>query len=404
LRNYLNAKNILSKYQFGFRQNHSTYIAIADMCDKISASIDRKEFSAGIFIDLSKAFDTLDHDILLGKLEHYGIRGIVLSWFRSYLQCRKQYVCMNGTSSIPQTISCGVPQGSILGPLLFILYVNDIANCSNILRFILFADDTNLFYSNKNIVELMYILNTELQKLSMWFCVKTKYILFGYKHIPKDKNSFALCLDTNVLERVENIKFLGVHIDCKLNWKKHITHIQTKIAKGLGIMTRVRFILPRNVMLMLYHTLIYPYLVYCNIVWGSAKFSALNKLLLQQKRAVRLCTGSHFRQSSSPLFKRLRLLKINEINRLHTAIFMFRLKNNMLPISCIKLVTLPLTKCTYETRTRHYFKIENYRTCIRELSIAVRGPKLWDSLPNYIKNLCTIGTFKMSLTALYISC
>jgi retron-type reverse transcriptase len=124
-------------------------MAIMNMYEKISGAVDNKEFSVGVFIDLSKAFDTLNHDILLNKLEFYGVRGITLELFKSYLNNRRQFVFYNGASSCLKQIVCGVPQGSILGPLLFILYINDIVNCSNILAFILFADDTNLFYYNR---------------------------------------------------------------------------------------------------------------------------------------------------------------------------------------------------------------------------------------------------------------
>jgi len=218
--NYLTVKNIISCSQYGFRQKYSTYMPIIDLFDKLSVSVDRSEFSVGLFIDLSKAFDTLDHNILLGKLEHYGIRGIVLSWFRSYLDCRKQYVSVNGTSSTLQNISCGVPQGSILGPLLFIVYINDIVNCSDILHFILFADDTNLVYSNTKSVSLKTALNAEPYKLSKWFCVnklylnikKTNYLIFGYKHLLNHNENFALYLNGNKLEEVKCTKFLGVYI------------------------------------------------------------------------------------------------------------------------------------------------------------------------------------------------
>src|ERR1043165_78987 len=251
-------------------------MALVDKCDKISNAIDRNEHSVGIFIDLSKAFDTLNHDILLRKLEHYGIRGIALQWFYSYLSNRKQYVAGNEISSSMRYITCGVPQGSILGPLLFILYINDIVHVSQILRFILFADDTNLFYSDKSLDNLQNVLNTELSKLVEWFranklslnAQKTNYIFFGYKKIPRNQN-LKLSLDGNSISQVESTKFLGVYLDEKLTWKNHIDHISLKISRGLSIMSRVRNILPLHVILMLYHTMIYPYLTYCNIVWGS---------------------------------------------------------------------------------------------------------------------------------------
>ena len=144
-------------------------MAVPKMYDKNSYALDRSEYSVGIFIDLSKAFDTLDHVILLRKLEHYGIRGAALQWFQSYLSNRRQYVFVNEISSSLKFVTCGVPQGSILGPLLFILYINDIVCCSDVLKFLLFADDTNIFYSHLDSGKLEEIVNGELVKLTQWF-------------------------------------------------------------------------------------------------------------------------------------------------------------------------------------------------------------------------------------------
>ena len=149
---FLEAGNILVENQYGFRQGRSTYMAIIEMLDKISAAIDNGEYPIAIFINLSKPFDTINHSILLDKLEYYGIRGFALKWFESYLHSRQQHVFLDGASSGTSHINCGVPQGSILGPLLFILYINDIAKCSEILRLILFADDTNIFYSSAIVI------------------------------------------------------------------------------------------------------------------------------------------------------------------------------------------------------------------------------------------------------------
>ena len=142
---FLNNNNILSDNQYGFRKHHSTSYALTCLYDNISSAIDNKEYTVGIFIDLSKAFDTVDHDILLSKLEHYGIRGTALSWFESYLNKREQYIEFNGHRSELWRIKCGVPQGSILGPLLFLVYTNDLCNVSKVVDFIPFADDTQRF-------------------------------------------------------------------------------------------------------------------------------------------------------------------------------------------------------------------------------------------------------------------
>ena len=161
LMNYININGILFRNQFGFRKNHSTSHALINLYDQISTGLDANKHTVGIFLDLSKAFDTVDHEILINKLEHYAIRGLALDWFKNYLSQRLQYVEFNGTTSMFKEVTCGVPQGSILGPLLFLVYINDICKTTDYGEFILFADDTNLFYSHENISTLTSVINTE---------------------------------------------------------------------------------------------------------------------------------------------------------------------------------------------------------------------------------------------------
>ena len=168
LYHFLETHNILYEKQFGFRKKNSTAHSLIEITEKIKESIDKGLYGCGIFIDLKKAFDTVNHNILLTKLEHYGVRGSVLKWFESYLTNRKQFVFYNGVSSDIASISCGVPQGSVLGPLLFLIYVNDLPNVSDKLMFFLFADDTNIYYESDNLLELEKTVNKELKLLSLW--------------------------------------------------------------------------------------------------------------------------------------------------------------------------------------------------------------------------------------------
>ena len=186
LSTYINKSSILHQSQHGFQHGHSTFMALLDMEDRISRAIDSNEYSVGIFLDLAKAFDTVDHAILLKKMSNYGIRGTQLKWFYSYFENRTQRVMCNGVLSAIGYISYGVPQGSNLGPLLFLLYINDLANVSSTLFFILFADDTNIFYSHRSWQTLMETINTELENVNNWFSAnrltlnldKTNFILF----------------------------------------------------------------------------------------------------------------------------------------------------------------------------------------------------------------------------------
>ena len=169
LSKFIDKNKILSKHQYGFRKNRSTEHAIIDFVDKITKAIDEGKYSVGIFLDLSKAFDTINHRILIKKLEHYGIKGVAKKWFENYLCNRKQIVKYNDVQSEVMTIRSGVPQGSVLGPLLFLLYINDIQFCSELISIVLFADDTNILFSHTCLKQLNEVIQIETNKITDWF-------------------------------------------------------------------------------------------------------------------------------------------------------------------------------------------------------------------------------------------
>ena len=290
LSDFITKLELLYEFQFGFRKKHSTYLAHLILLDKLTNSLDNGEKVIGIYLDFSKAFDTVNHDILLQKLYHYGIRGNAYEWFKSYLTGRVQYVTYNRVQSSPKLITCGVPQGSILGLLLFLIYINDLPNvCDNTMPF-LFADDTNLFISGENSQKLYEAANNDLNAIAEWLKVnrlslnvkKTHYMVFSNTKITSANNE--LKIEGETISEVTKTKFLGVIIDNRLNWQHHINYISSKVAKGIGIIIKVRKVLDNKLLLSLYYAFIYPYLMYCNNVWGNACSVYLNKLNVLQKR------------------------------------------------------------------------------------------------------------------------
>ena len=260
LYSFLTRCDILCDKQYGFRPNRSTLDAVTDLTCDVLSSLDRNDMCLSVYLDLSKAFDTINHKILLNKLEYYGIRGRTLEWFRSYLDRRMKYVCYNGLNSEIKPVEYGVPQGSVLGPLLFILYANDIPQCMSYCRTILCADDTTVYQVGKDPNTMYRQVNFDLKTLTDWFKAnqlsvnpsKTKSILFKRSGYVNDINDY-LCIETEPIELVQVTKFLGLYIDEHLTWQHHIDHCKKKASSGVYAINMCKHILseknPENAVL-----------------------------------------------------------------------------------------------------------------------------------------------------------
>ena len=231
---FLDKINIICSLQFGFWQHHSTSYDLLNLTEAIMKALDDGNFACGTFVDLQKAFDTVDRSILLSKLCHYRLCGLANKWFESYLANRKQFVSINGFESSTSYMTCSVPQGSALGPLLFLIYINDlhVEHC----KVHHFADDTNLFIINKSLKRFNKLLNIDLKNLTSWLNAnkislnvsKTELIIFKPKRKPLDFN-MKIKLDGKRSYPTDSVKYLGVKIDSKLNWKIHVNAIATKL-------------------------------------------------------------------------------------------------------------------------------------------------------------------------------
>ena len=306
---FFDDNNLFYKYQFGFRKGHSTSHAIITLVERVSKALDTGKYVVGVFLDLKKAFDTVDHGILLEKLYLYGIGGNIYSWFESYLTNRSQFVEYNNVKSKTENITHGVPQGSILGPLLFIIYMNDFSRSSELLFSIIFADDTSVFIEGTSFQDISNILNKELENISIWLEAnkltininKTHYMMFHRTRV-KHITNFKIHISNNVVDRSMNTKFLGVIIDSKLNWAAHILYTKNKISKSIGIIFKIRNFLDKHILRNMYFTFIYPYLIYCVEIWGNTIETHLKPLIQIQKRSIRTITFSHYQDHTGPLF------------------------------------------------------------------------------------------------------
>lgn len=320
---FFNTHKVITKSQYGFQKNKSTEQALLYIKDKIIKNIEDKNYTLGLFLDLKKAFDSIDHKILLRKLEKYGIRGVANRLLESYLNNRQQFVRMQDVSSSYLTLEQGVPQGSKLGPLLFIIFVNDIVNIPDSPELIMYADDTNLFFKSQDLNELEHSVNHYLVSLACWMnqnklqlnAEKTKYIIFRSRNTFIDKE-VTITYAGRKLQQVTNQKFLGVTFNEELSWNAHISQLCTDLSKSIGIMYRISKLVPLWLKQQLYNCLFYSKLCYGALVWGTTTKTNYKKLVLLQKRVLRLyCNhqGNYANLRTAPLFKRHHMLRADQV-------------------------------------------------------------------------------------------
>ena len=398
---------ILFESQYGFRSGHNTTHAALDFISKIEETIEASSYAIGVFCDLSKAFDTLNHDILLDKLEHYGIRGIAQSWFRSYLSNRSQYVDLNGYKSTELPLPTGVPQGSILGPLLFLLYINDLPSASK-LKCVIFADDTNLLIQGNDLKLLAETLNKELEIVDDYFkanqlklnAKKTKVIIFRKKAIPANIEQLNISLNKDKLDICEEVQFLGLTIDGTLCWEKHCNNVANKISRSSSMINRVKKFLPPSTLKLLYHSFIQSHISYGLTAWGGCSAQNKKRIVKTQKRVVRTITKSFFTAHTEPRMKKLALLKFEEL---------YEQQCLLLVHDCVQNKAPPQISILLENRSNNRYNLRGQSTSSTNLkppifktragtsSFRVKGPAFWNSAPQDIKNIERKGHFKREL-------
>ena len=396
--------NIFTPYQYGFLKGKSTQDALLSLTENIYHCLNCSDgsFCINIFVDFHKCFDTIDHAILIRKLELYGATGSLLNLVNNYLTNRTQSVRIKQSISPPLPISKGVPQGSVLGPLLFLFFINDLPNISNVFTPVLYADDTTLSFRCNSIPQANVLCNTELHKFYNWSVAnklsinfdidKTYFMIHTFRNL--DLPNLSINLGNNTLTECDSSKFLGVMVDDKLKFKNHIDYISKKISKSIGILYKLSQLkMPFKVLKQLYYNLIYSYLNYNVCCYASTYDSHLNKLFLLQKKAIRIINNASFLEHTDPLFFSNGILKVQDIHKLNVGLYMYEHRTSAQFIR----------HHDYSTRGHDDLLPQSARLRLTQNSISVIGPNTWRSIPESIRNSPSRNSFKISYKKFLLS-
>ncbi len=407
---YLNHYNLLSKSQSGFRKNHSCETALVSMLDKWIKALNEGKFVGVIMIDFRKAFDLVDFDILIRKLKIYKCSDHTINFFKSYLYDRKQVVNLNGVLSEEAEIKCGVPQGSILGPLLFLLFINDLSQVLStaVNSTDLYADDTtisDISFSKdilqQNLQHSLDILETWCKENGMVLNTeKTKVIFITTPQKRTKMGNIQLNVNyKNVsLKLTTGDKLLGVHIQDNLKWDTHINSIKRKIASNIWLLSKIKYFIPLNSRIIYYKAYIQPHLDFCNVIWGGTGVNNLNKLLSLQKRACKTIFGPEYVNFKDALNK-INSLTIHQRIILQKAKFMYKVHNKLVPEYIQDMYQYRESSgLNIRNSSSTDFEVPRPRIELFKESMSYSGSRIWNSIPENIRLSKTINQFTINLT------
>ena len=407
LYSFLAKEDVISKQQSGFRSLHSTVTALLEATDSWAFNTDRGNVNAVVFLDLKKAFDTVDHEIRLTKMNYYGVQGVALDWFNSDLTNRTQRCLVNGSLSKTCSLKCGVPQGKILGPLLFLIYINDMPNCLSSCKPRMYADDTHITYAGADLNSIQSNLNHDLSNLNQWLtsnkltlnATKTEFMLIGSRQrLSTLPDTLELSINNESINRVSSVKLLGVFIDENLTWQTHIDKLSENIASGIGAIKRIRPFVPPGTLLYIYSALIQPHFDYCNLVWGNCGKTLSDRLQKLQNRAARLLKSSSYDADAKGLIRQLGWKDLCAQRQIQKALMVYRSLNGLVP-ECLSSKFLKRNGTRYSLReSENKLVVPLPRTNYLKNSFSYSGAALWNSLPCNLRMIKSLNQFKKQIS------
>jgi hypothetical protein len=399
---FLEDNNLLYVYQSGFRKHHSCQTALSALCDTWLDNMNKLNLTGAVFLDLRKAFDLIDHEILLQKLDTYVQNCSVTALIRSYLQNRTQYVYFNGKSSHKDSIMCGVPQGSILGPLLFCLFINDLplaiedssVNCD------MFADDNTLHTNGKTIDEVQVSLQRGLNNIQDW-CQENKMVLHPdktksmviatrQKH-QRQQLELKLKIKSTCIEQVQEHKVLGVVLDSEMNWHSHINNVNKHLSRNLYLLYQLKPYVETEARLSFFYAHILSYINYASNIWCGASANHVKLMQSLHRRAAKLILPDPLLTTEEKQ-KQLGILSLDKQFIYNIAVLMFKVRSKLAPSYLCELLLLPTSRYGSDKYILPLPRIDIFKN-----SFSFSGPSVWNSLPSFVSQCTTISSFKKQL-------